>query len=71
MKVKDLVDITIASMPIRVDTMDNETLIIVSEMFLDGECMLPNKILNMEVKCISLFADENDENYGLLINVDY
>ena len=71
MKVRELVNVTLASMPIRVDTMDNETLIIVSELFLDGEYMLPNKILNMEVKCISLFSDENDENYGILINVDY
>ena len=70
MKVRELVNVTLASMPIRVDTMDNETLIIVSELFLGGEYMLPNNILNMEVKCLSLFGDD-EEDMGLLINVDY
>ena len=66
MKVKDLVDVTIRSMPVRVDTMDNETLISVGSLFFNGECMLPNKVLDMEVKMISLSPEEEG---GLLINV--
>ena len=71
MKVNDLVDVTIASMPVRVDTLDNETLIYVFSLFMAGECMLPNKILNMEVRGVSLFQEENEEDMGLLINVEY
>ena len=77
MNVKDLVDATIASipviasMPVRVDTLDNKTLIYVFYLFMAGECMLPNKILNMEVRDVSLFQEENEEDMGLLINVEY
>lgn len=66
MKVKDLVDVTIRSMPVRVDTMDNETLISVGYLFFNGKCMLPNNVLDMEVKMISLSPEEKG---GLLINV--
>ena len=67
MKVRDLANVTLASMPVRVDTMDDETLISVGSLFFNGECMLPNKVLDMEVKIISLSLEEEG---GLLINVE-
>ena len=71
MKVRELVDVTLASMPVKVDTTDNEFLVSVGWLFFNGECLIPNYVLEMEVNTISLFSDENEEDYGLHITVNH
>ena len=66
MQVKDLVEVTLATMPVRVER-DNILLIEVCNLFYNGECMLPRVIMEKEVECVSLYIFQDD--MGLLIDV--
>ena len=48
MQVKDLVEVTLATMPVRVER-DNILLIEVCNLFYNGECMLPRVIMEKEI----------------------
>ena len=67
MQVKDLVEVTLATMPVRIE--HNNTLVIeVCHLFYNGECMIPKPVMEMEVECVSLYYGD-DQDMGLLIEV--
>ena len=67
MKIKDLVGVTLPTMPVRVE-MDNVLVIEVCNLFYNGECMIPKPVMEMEIECVSLYPVD-DQDTGILINV--
>ena len=62
MKLKDLVKVLIAGMPVEVQ-LKGEMLVSASSLYFGGHCMIPEYVLEMEVDLVSL-ADN-----GLVVDV--
>ena len=67
MQIKDLTNVIIPSMPVRVE-LNNTLLIEVRSLLFNGECMIPKPVMEMEVECVSLYSGD-DQDTGLLIDV--